>query len=261
MTRLWIFFKLIDYLCCCWKLWNNSGERCFNSVEAGGMVLDFLIYDKHGIQMLVSASSPAEAVQANVDQQPSQHPKVVFGFQRLEKTEVSVPSCRASAVPSTIHPAAQPGWTDPLYRNQTDFTLFFLRFFFFIPQNWMQTTNNITILTAWSSLEKNRILTLNYVVSSSHFESDNTFYSNAKDFIKFLYLLYNHQKKTVEVLRSSGGISPTALPAREHALPFGLNGQQNATERRHAPSDNSIGDVQLSIDYWEAAPSIGHKIE
>lgn len=101
-----------------------SCRVCFNWVETGGMVLAFLIYDKHGIQMSVSASSPAEAVQANVDQHPSQHPKVVFGFQRLEKTEVSAPSCRASAVPSTIHPAAQPGWTDPFCRNHTDITLF-----------------------------------------------------------------------------------------------------------------------------------------
>lgn len=105
------------------------------------------------------------------------------------------------------------------------------------------------------------ILGLNYVVPSSNFESDNTFYSIAKDSIKFVYLLYNHQKKTVEVLRSNGGISPTGLPERGHALPFDLNGRQNATERRHGPSDNSIGDVQLSVDYWEAAPSIGHKTE
>lgn len=85
--------------------------------------------------MSLSASSPAEAVQANVDQHPSQHPKVVFGFQRLEKTRVSAPSCRASAVPNTIHPAAQPGWTDPLCRNQTGFTfsqwISFLEIFFF----------------------------------------------------------------------------------------------------------------------------------
>lgn len=154
MAILWIFFKLIDYLCC-WKLWNNSREKCFNLVETGGMVLGFMIYDKHGIQMSVSASSPAEAMQANVDQHPSQHPKVVFGFQRLEKTKVSAPSCRAPAVPNTIHPAAQPGWTDPLCRNQTDFTfsqwtgLLEIFFSLFLKTEW-KTQLTLLFLTAWS---------------------------------------------------------------------------------------------------------------
>lgn len=69
------------------------------------------------VYMNATASSPAEAAQTNVDQHPSQHLEVVFGFKRLEKTEVSAPSCGASAVPNAIHPVAQVGWTS---RNQTD---------------------------------------------------------------------------------------------------------------------------------------------
>lgn len=252
MTRLWIFFKLIDYVCCCWKLWNNSGERCCNT------------YVKC-IQMSVSASSPAEAAQANVDQHPVSIPRLSLASSGWKRPKSAPPhaellQCQAPSTlqlsPAGLIPCTETRQTLHYFSEQAFWDLFSL---FLKTECKPQIT--LLFLTAWSSLEKNTILALNYVVSSSNFESVNTLYSNAKDFIKFLYLLYNHQKKTVEGLRSNGGISPTALPAREHALPFDLNGQQNATERRHAPSDNSIGDVQLSIDYWEAAPSIGHKTE